>query len=117
MKKISLFYAFLLLFAGGCGAPDDGRVKITYQTMETLPEQRKALAELVAEFEKAHPEVDVEVLTSTTSFQKLMIQIAGGNAPDVFYYVTDRLPALAEKGVVKDLTPIIKCDPELAMTA
>lgn len=97
---------FLLVFVlTGCSKQNDGRVKITYQTMETLPEQRKALAQLVAEFEKEYPYIHVDVLTSTTSFQKLSIQIAGGNAPDVFYYVNDRLPGLAKKGALLDLTP------------
>lgn len=102
MKKIFLLLICLII---GCARQEDGRIKITYQTMETLPEQRKALEQLVGEFEKQYPGIKVEVLTSTTSFQKLSIQIAGGNTPDVFYYVTDRLPGLAKRGILLDLTP------------
>lgn len=105
MKKILLILLCLLIPA--CSRVDDGRVEITYQTMETLPEQRKALSTLVQEFEKQYPNIKIEVLTSTTSFQKLSIQIAGGDAPDVFYYVTDRLPGLATKNVLLDLTPLV----------
>lgn len=107
-KRILTILIFLVLVAGCSQKKDDGRTIITYQTMETLPEQRKALAKLVREFEKLHPDIKVEVLTSTTSFQKLAIQIAGGNAPDVFYYVTDRLPGLAYRDVLLDLTPYIE---------
>jgi len=109
MRNILCAFLLMALFGNfSCAKKeDDKRIKITYQTMETLPEQRKALEELVAEFERLHPEIHVEVLTSTTSFQKLSIQIAGGNAPDVFYYVSDRLPALAHKGIVMDLSPSV----------
>lgn len=103
MKKMILLTTAILLTS--CSHVEDNRIKITYQTMETLPEQRKALEQLVGEFEKEYPDIKVEVLTSTTSFQKLSIQIAGGNAPDVFYYVGDRLAGLARRGVLLDLTP------------
>lgn len=105
MNLLRGFLIISILLIAGCARKDDGRIKITYQTMETLPEQRKALEQLVQEFEKQYPNIDVEVLTSTTSFQKLSIQIAGGNAPDVFYYVTDRLPGLAKRGVLMELNP------------
>lgn len=105
MNLLKGLLIILICLAAGCARKDDGRIKITYQTMETLPEQRKALEQLVKEFEKQYPYIDVEVLTSTTSFQKLSIQIAGGNAPDVFYYVTDRLPGMAKRGVLMELTP------------
>lgn len=106
-KRSNLMFLIFILLISACSRVDDGRTKITYQTMETLPEQRKALEQLVREFEKQYPNIKVEVLTSTTSFQKLSIQIAGGNAPDIFYYVTDRLPGLAKRGVLLDLTPHI----------
>lgn len=93
-----------ILLVSACARKDDGRTKITYQTMEVLPEQRKALADLVKKFEEKHPDIKIEVLTSTTSFQKLAIQIAGGNAPDVFYYVSDRLPGLVKRNVLLDLS-------------
>lgn len=108
MNLLKGFLSILILVLIGCSRQEDNRIKITYQTMETLPEQRKALSQLVEEFEKQYPNIKVEVLTSTTSFQKLSIQIAGGNAPDVFYYVTDRLPGLAKRGILLDLTPFME---------
>jgi len=107
-NKISVLFLFTLIFSTvGCTHQQDHRIKITYQTIETLPEQRKALKQLVSEFEKAYPDIKVEVLTSTTSFQKLNVQIAGRNTPDVFYYVTDRLPGLVYRGVLLDLSPFV----------
>ena len=115
-KCIIILFVFCCLFSSACARKDDGRVRITYQTMETLPEQRKALAKLVGEFEKIHPNIKVEVLTSTTSFQKLMVQIAGGNAPDVFYYVTNRLPVLIKNKSLLDLSPFIEAEKDLDMS-
>jgi multiple sugar transport system substrate-binding protein len=105
MKKKLLLVLLLCVFVPACSKVEEGKIKITYQTMETLPEQRKALEKLVSEFEAKNPNIKIEVLTSTISFQKLSIQIAGGDAPDIFYYVTDRLPGFAEKNILLDLTP------------
>lgn len=114
-KRFFVILFLLSLLLCSCSHRKDDRTKITYLTMETLPEQRRALAELVAEFESIYPDINVDVITSTTGFQKLMVQIAGGNSPDVFYYVTDRLPVLAYNGVVMDLTQLIKSDPDIKM--
>ena len=94
----------VLLLLGGCARPTDNRVEITYQTIETLPEQQALHQRIVAEFEKSHPQIHVRVIYDTSKFQKLNVQLAGGAAPDLFYYVVDRLPALAQRGQVGDLT-------------
>ena len=93
----------VLLLLGGCARPADNRVEITYQTIETLPEQQALHQKIIAEFEKSYPQVHVRVIYDTSKFQKLNVQLAGGAAPDLFYYVVDRLPALAQRGQVADL--------------
>ncbi len=93
-----------LLLLAGCVKPGDNRVEITYQTIETLPEQQALHQQIIAEFEKSHPQIRVRVIYDTSKFQKLNVQLAGGAAPDLFYYVVDRLPALAQRGQVADLT-------------
>ena len=94
----------LLLLLAGCARPADDRVEITYQTIETLPEQQALHHQIVAEFEKSHPQVHVQVIYDTSKFQKLNVQLAGNAAPDLFYYVVDRLPALAQRGQLRDVT-------------
>jgi multiple sugar transport system substrate-binding protein len=89
---------------GGCVRPADNRVEITYQTIETLPEQQALHQKIIAEFEKSHPRIHVRIIYDTSKFQKLNVQLAGGAAPDLFYYVVDRLPALAQRGQIADLT-------------
>jgi multiple sugar transport system substrate-binding protein len=94
----------VLLLLAGCARPADNRVEITYQTIETLPEQQALHQKIIAEFEKSHPQIHVRVIYDTSKFQKLNVQLAGGTAPDLFYYVVDRLPALAQRGQVGELT-------------
>ena len=96
-----LVVLFLLV---GCVKPGDNRVEISYQTIETLPEQQALHQRIVAEFERTHSQIHVRVIYDTSKFQKLNVQLAGGAAPDLFYYVVDRLPALAQRGQVGDLT-------------
>ena len=94
----------LVALLAGCSRPTDNRIQLSYQTIETLPEQQAIHQEIVAEFERAHPNVHVNVVYDTSKFQKLNVQLAGNAAPDVFYYIVDRLPALARGGQVQDLT-------------
>jgi multiple sugar transport system substrate-binding protein len=105
MKKFAFFLAILMLV--GCGKKAeqrDGRTEIVYQTIETLPEQQAMLRKIVSEFEREHPHIRVRVVYDTSKFQKLQVQLAGRNAPDVFYHIVDRLPALANRGVLRDLS-------------
>jgi len=116
MKKLLIFLKLFLLiiFINGCTAKQsDSRETITYFTMENLPEQRWALKQLVQKFEEQNPDIRVKVIYSNSGFQKLKILIAGGEAPDVFYYITDRLPALVHRDQVLELDPFLKEDSEV----
>jgi multiple sugar transport system substrate-binding protein len=93
-----------LLLAAGCSRPADNRIQLAYQTIETLPEQQALHQKIIAEFEQAHTNIHVNVVYDTSKFQKLNVQLAGNAGPDVFYYIVDRLPALAQRGQLSDLT-------------
>ena len=94
----------VLVLLAGCVRPSDDRVEITYQTVETLPEQQALHQRIIYQFQEAHPRIRVRVIYDTSKFQKLNVQLAGNAGPDVFYYVVDRLPALAQRGQVADMT-------------
>jgi multiple sugar transport system substrate-binding protein len=104
LSFLKLSTAMLLVLFAGCGRPTDNRLQITYQTIETLPEQQAIHRKIIDGFEQQHPNVHVNVIYDTSKFQKLNVQLAGNAAPDVFYYIVDRLPALAQGGQVQDLT-------------
>jgi multiple sugar transport system substrate-binding protein len=95
---------FVLVLFAGCARQADDRIQLTYQTIETLPEQQSIHQKIVAEFERTHPGVHINVIYDTSKFQKLNVQLAGNAGPDVFYYIVDRLPALAQRGQAGDLT-------------
>lgn len=121
MKKNSLhffilpFIALTLLFLGCTAKKSDGRTVITYLTMETLPEQRWALQQMVKKFEEEHPDIRVKVEYSSAGFQKLKIRIAGGEAPDVFYYTSDRMPTMVTRDRLLDLTPFVEQDNDVSL--
>lgn len=99
-------WVLVLLVLASCGraTPPDHRIQLTYQTIETLPEQQAIHRKILDAFEQAHTNIHVNVVYDTSKFQKLNVQLAGSAGPDVFYYIVDRLPALAHRGVVRDLT-------------
>ncbi len=99
----ALRMTILLALLGGCARPADNRIQINYQTIETLPEQQAIHQKIVTEFEQVHPTVRVNVIYDTSKWQKLNVQLAGHAAADVFYFIVDRLPALAQGGQVRDL--------------
>ena len=119
VKKCSaLLFAIGLLGLYGCSSKMSNKgVTIVYQTMETLPQQRDALLKLVRSFEQTHPSIHIKIQLSPSGFTKLQAQAAAGEMPDVFYYVSDRLPALVHRGAVLDLMPLIKKDSSVALSA
>src|SRR5271156_2478316 len=98
------WWVIVLALLAGCVRPPSDQVEITYQTIETLPEQQALHQRIIYRFQESHPQIRVRVIYDTSKFQKLNVQLAGNAGPDVFYYVVDRLPALAQRGQVSDLS-------------
>ncbi|HRZ86892.1 MAG TPA: sugar ABC transporter substrate-binding protein [bacterium] len=114
MKRFLYSILILMIAASGCSRTDgDSRATITYQTIETLPQQRALLSQLIRKFEQQNPGIRVKVITSPNGFQKLHAQYAAGNVPDVFYYVSDRLFGFVRKKGIADLKPLIDGDPSV----
>jgi multiple sugar transport system substrate-binding protein len=114
MTKISKFISLvILILCIGCSqSPEQSKqkVKIRYLTYETMPEQQKYLRQIEQKFEQAYPNIDLKVETSTSGLQKLLIMLAGGDAPDVFLWNDENLTPLVEKGAVADIMPLINAD-------
>ncbi|MDP8263451.1 MAG: sugar ABC transporter substrate-binding protein [Candidatus Ancaeobacter aquaticus] len=109
-KLLLVGLCICVMMCYGCTKKDDGKIHITYQTIETLPKQRKLLKKLIAEFERQYPVIKVHVQISPTGFRKLHTQFAANNAPDVFYYVSDRLYGLVHKKKILSLNQFAKID-------
>jgi multiple sugar transport system substrate-binding protein len=106
----------LLLVGCGFARPEDGRVTIRYLTLETGVEQQALIQEMVRRFEAAHPTIHVQVEVNATAQRKVLVELASGTAPDVFYTLTDTLPKMAAREKIADLRPLALRD-RLDLTA
>lgn len=90
-------------------------VEITYYTFSAAPDHLKEMDQMVQLFETAHPNIKVKVETASFDqyFTKLQTLIAGGTAPDVFELNYENFVSYADKGLLLDLSPIMKADTTL----
>jgi ABC-type glycerol-3-phosphate transport system substrate-binding protein len=83
--------------------PPSGKTVVRYLTYETGPAQMLLVNEIKARFEKANPDVEVQVEFNQSARDKIYVEMASHTAPDTFYVVTDDLPRLAVKNAVEPL--------------
>jgi len=90
-------------------------VEITYYTFSAAPDHVEQLDQMIQLFEAAHPNIKVKVETAPFDeyFTKLQTLIAGGTAPDVFELNYENFVTYADKGVLLDLSPMMKADTTL----
>jgi len=105
---------FLLLFplVGGCGrAPRSQETQLTLFTW-VPPEELAVNQELVADFERQHPDLNVTIINEPgqRAMDKLQTSIAAGKPPDVMSIHGAYFLPLAAKGALLDLEPLIKGD-------
>ncbi len=76
------------------------------------PAPRKALDELVAEFRKAHPDVDVKLnVFDKESYKTSIRNWLAGEAPDVVYwYAGERMKYFVDRGLLEDVSDIWKAN-------
>lgn len=102
----------------GFGSNDDGAADTTTQEMVTLrymiwdKNQEPAYKQIISKFNQANPEINVEiqVVPWGNYWEKLMTDIAGGTAPDVFWGFIARVPSLADRNALLPVTEYIKRD-------
>ena len=108
------------MVCGGCGKRGESTAdkikKIRYANWEVFPAQLKLHQEVVDRFKEKHPDIEVEFEIVQGGPQKILIEIAGGSAPDVFYWCDAILPPLVEKKSVIDLMPFIEKDKDISLS-
>ncbi len=99
---------------GGCGGQEEekggSRTTITFW-QPWGADLKEALVEIVGEFERAHPDIKIEMsyaANNLTSNQKLFLAIAGGCAPDVTLVDGQQLAEWAARGALTDITEFVK---------
>ncbi|MBO1752128.1 sugar ABC transporter substrate-binding protein [Actinotalea sp. BY-33] len=96
----------------GDGAAAGGETTIRY-AFWGVPEEVEVQEQLKAAFEAEHPEITVELdhVSDAGAFgANMLTQIAGGNAPDVFYVGEALVSSFGQRGVLEDLMPYIERD-------
>lgn len=113
MKRLVVLALVLMIVAAGFATPvakAADEVTITYALWE--PSQLPAHQEIAAAFEKENPgvKVDIQVIPWANYWDKLQTAVAGGSAFDVFWINKPNFPVYASKGVLADLTDLVKQD-------
>ncbi|MET0135138.1 MAG: ABC transporter substrate-binding protein [Kibdelosporangium sp.] len=97
----------------GCGAGDgvgpDGRVTIELWHGQT-DTGREAITRLVADFERTHPDIHVDIgggVLADAMLQKVLAALAAGSYPDVAYIFGSDLANVARSPKVVDLTDMV----------
>ncbi|MFJ7204453.1 ABC transporter substrate-binding protein [Streptomyces sp. NPDC098789] len=108
----ALVLALLAALLGGCsggGGAGDGRIRIRFQSLAWQKESVAANKELVAQWNAAHPEVQVQYVQGSWSsvHDQLLTSFEGGEAPDVIHDASDDLADFAHAGYLADLRPLL----------
>jgi len=114
-KKFNVLFLAVFLMIGavlsGCsnggsaGGEDGGKKELTFM-FSGQPIEQEAYKAVVKEFEKANPDVKVNVVVTAGDqyATKLQAAIAGRKIPDVFFYNPGQLKAYVNSNVLMDIT-------------
>lgn len=95
------------------GGVADGESTTIRYAFWGVPEEVEVQEQLKAAFEEQNPDITVELdhVSDAGAFASNMLtQIAGGNAPDVFYLGEATVASFAHRGVLADLMPYVERD-------
>ena len=94
--------ALALLLLAGCGDRDDGREVVKFWAMGR---EGEVVAELIPEFERLHPDIDVELqqIPWTAAHEKLLTAFAGRVTPDIAQLGSSWVPELVALGALEPI--------------
>ncbi|MEE1829878.1 ABC transporter substrate-binding protein [Streptomyces sp. SP17KL33] len=114
MRAPRLVTALLLcLLMAGCtggeGTSDDGRITLRFQSLAWQEESVAVNKELVAEWNAAHPDVEVQYVQGSwdSVHDQLLTSFEGGEAPDIIHDASDDLADFAYGGYLADLRELL----------
>ncbi len=108
MRLTTITLAALLLFAGGANA----QTTIEWWQFWTDPAVKPVIEQMVEAFEKANPDINVEVtdLTWANGHEKIVLAFSSGRAPDVVELGSDWIAQFADNGQLADMSAMIAAD-------
>lgn len=103
----------------GCGKKESGsdgdKIKLTFLDKHPEDEYKGYFEQAIADFEKDHPDVDIEYenISDQAIKEKLSVLAAGGDLPDIFFaWGGECLNRFSRAGRILDLTPYMDKDQE-----
>jgi len=105
MKNLVLIVVVSLL--AGCGSTeDDTKIRLSFWQFWTSPDVKPTVETLIADYEKTHPgiEIDLVDLTWSDGHEKIVVAFSTASAPDIVELGSDWIGEFALKGVLADLT-------------
>lgn len=108
---IAVLAVALVCLIAGCSTQKPGVTTIRFTAWGNDVEEVNLRA-LIAQFEKEHPKihVEIEITPWTRMLDKLMISSAGGRPPDVTRISSEWFPTIAAKGLLEPLDKYVKRD-------
>jgi len=106
-----ILVAVLVIGLIGCAKSNPNVTTIRFTSWGNDVEEANLRA-LIAEFEKNHPDikVEIEITPWARMLDKLMISSAGGRPPDVTRISSEWFPPIAAKGLLEPLDEYVKRD-------
>ncbi|WP_024757685.1 ABC transporter substrate-binding protein [Streptomyces exfoliatus] len=112
-RRLLTLTAALALLLTGCASgderPDDGVVRLRFQSLAWQKESVDANKQLVAEWNATHPDVQVDYVQGSwdSVHDQLLTSFEGGEAPDIIHDASDDLGDFAYGGDLADLRPLL----------
>lgn len=113
--SLGLFLLALTAAQGAAGAAEPTLLRFTYWGSDV---EKAAIQQMVAAFEQANPDIDVEAIhiprdEYSSRLSAMMLQ---GVTPDMGYCYSYQAQSWAQEGKIMDMADIIRNDPFLAST-
>ncbi|MCZ4124511.1 ABC transporter substrate-binding protein [Streptomyces sp. H39-S7] len=108
-RSVAAIAAALALLTAGCAGggdgSDDGRITLRFQSLAWQQDSVAANKQLVAEWNRTHPAVEVEYVQGNwdSVHDQLLTSFEGGEAPDIIHDASDDLADFAYGGDLADL--------------
>ncbi|MEU6843242.1 sugar ABC transporter substrate-binding protein [Streptomyces sp. NPDC046716] len=109
-RSAAVFAAVTALLLAGCsggpGTTDHGRVTLEFQSLAWQKESVDANRQLVAEWNREHPDIQVRYVQGSwdSVHDQLLTAFEGGEAPDIIHDASDDLADFAYGGYLADLS-------------
>ncbi len=112
MKRYSILICLVSLLILSCGGDKAQKIKISWWNFWTDANIKPVVEQIVADFERQHSDVDVELvdLTWADGHDKIAIAFSSGSGPDVVELGSDWIPEFSSTAHLMDITDIIDND-------